>query len=135
MSFAAIATAIRERFHDEVADPNGLVAHYDNSPPGDLSASWYRLSIDQMTADVAEVGTTAPRYRIEGVASVEMHVPSKGGDGALMTIADAITAAFRSVDLSDPDLHFQAPRVGEGTRIDAWFRRVVEIPFWSEVMG
>lgn len=136
MGFASFGNAIRERFEDQVGTPNSLVVHYDNGPPQPLEQSWYRLTIETMAPQLAETGGTARRYRTEGLIRVELHAPVGKGDGALLAIADAITTAFRNVSLASPDMHFRAPRlVGAPTRVDAWFRRVVEIPFWADEVG
>lgn len=136
MGFASVAAAIRERFEDQVGTPNSLVVHYDNGPPQDRQQTWYRLTIGQQAPELAETGGATRRYRTQGVARIELHAPATKGDGAMLTIADAITTAFRNVSLASPDLHFLAPRLtGLPTRVDAWFQRVIEIPFWADEVG
>lgn len=136
MGFAAVAEAIRDRFTDQVATPNSLTVHHDNAPPTGLKASWYRLRIEPQSTTLVGTGGSARRFRTEGVARVELFAPLTQGDGALLDVADDISAAFRGVQVASPDLHFRAPRlVGQATRTDAWFQRTMEIPFWFDEVG
>ena len=135
MSFAAIAAAVRVRFVEQVAAPASLGVRFDNGPPAKPDGNWYRLTVDQMSQQLAEAGGPARVYRFDGTARVELYVPAAKGDGTLLGIVDAINAAFRHVNLASPVLHFLVPQVREGQRQDGWFLRVVEIPFWAEELS
>lgn len=135
MSFAAIAAAVRVRFVEQVAAPASLEVRFDNGPPTKADGNWYRLTVDQMSQQLAEAGGPARVYRFDGTARVELYVPATKGDGTLLGIVDEINAAFRHVNLSSPVLHFLVPQVREGQQQDGWFLRVVEIPFWAEEIG
>ena len=132
MGLQDVAEAIRDRFTDQVATPNSLTVHHDNAPPTALKESWYRLRIELGTAAMVATGS-AKRWRVQGLARVDLYAPLTKGDGALLEVADDIVTAFRNVRLASPDLHFYAPRmVGNSGRSDAWFTRTMEIPFWYD---
>lgn len=136
MGFAEAAAAIRQRFDTLVGTPNDLVVHHDNGPTPGVRSSWYRMRFECRDTVQVSTGGASRRFRTEGVARVEMHVPAESGDGALLEIADAITTAFRRAAIADPDIQFRAPSlIGAATRVEAWFRREVEIPFRFDEVG
>lgn len=133
MSFADVAEALRDRFSTLVATPNSLVVVHDNAPPQALKESWYRFRVEFSGSVIAATGGPTRRFRTTGVARVELYAPLTKGDGSILGVADDIVTAFRHVVLASPDIHIQTPRlVGPAVRSDAWFQRVVEIPFWFD---
>jgi hypothetical protein len=137
MSYAEVFQAVRDRFVDEVATPNGMTVLHDNAPSQSISSPWYRLEVQTTgTEQIACGPATGRRYRITGQCIVTMAARVEQGDGALLAIGDLIVAAFRGVQLDSPIIYFGAPSiVGSAARDEAWFQRAMNIPFEADVFG
>lgn len=135
MTDSAILEAIRERFDVQVATPNSLRVIYDNAPePAAIVSSWCRFSVQVDSATQISMGQV--RYRLTGSATAILFCPIAKGDGAVLTLADAVIAAFRGVSIASPDITFApAPSViGTADRDEAWCKRTVRIPFRADTV-
>lgn len=137
MSYAEVFQAIRERFVAEVATPNTMTILHDNAPSIAVASPWYRLEVQTSGTEQVASGTIgARRFRISGQCIVTMAARVEQGDGALLAIGDLIVTAFRGVVLEDPIVYFDTPAfAGTAARDEAWFQRVMTIPFQADVFG
>lgn len=114
MTYAEIHNAVRSRFESQVSESQSLPTLYDNDgerPPEDNSP-WCRLMV--FDGDTTRVEVGAPTYRKYGVAIAELYGPVGEGDGGLLTLIDAIVAAFLGVTAGGVRYRtVHAERVGE----------------------
>ena len=132
MTQAEIHNAIRARFDTQVADVLDLTTIYDNDPtpaPTDNSM-WCRLTILGGQSRRVTLGTK--EYRTPGVVIVQLFGPLDRGDSELLTAADSIVTAFRSVQITGIRFEGEAGEVASPQRMgvnESQYQINVEIPF------
>jgi hypothetical protein len=131
VTLAAVVEAVRQRFIDRVADGLPLPIVHDNAPEPTTAARWCRLSVE--TDLPRQVSTVPARFRTTGRLVANLFCRLQSGDAPLVAVLDAMTAAFRGVVLTSPDVHFQPPGfVGVPARSDAWFQRTARVDFFAD---
>lgn len=132
---AAIFEAIRSRFQTQIGDAQNIDVVYDNGPePASITSSWCRFMVSIDNHEQATMGTV--RYRMTGLATARLFTPIAQGDGASITLADAVVSAFRLVTIASPQIRFTPPPgiIGTADQEDAWCIRSVQIPFVADVI-
>jgi hypothetical protein len=133
MSQAAAIQAVRQRFITQVATPNSLVVVYDNGP---VPATTTPRAVVTVSIDGEQQLTMggARKFRATGTLEVALYVPRERGDAALLTLAQAVIAAFQGVTITSPLVRFTPPPslVGAVDYDAAMARRTVRVPFLSD---
>ncbi len=139
MTFAALHSAIRERFNTLVATPNSMRAVWPNDPPTTITGRWCQAAIE--TSGMQQVSTGTPssrRFRITGRVALNIYAPVADGESFLLTVIDSISSAFRGIKLGSPDITFLPPSpLGQAVRDEAGahWRMPAQIPFRADVFG
>lgn len=139
MSFADIREAVAARFRTQVAVPQSLPVVQANQQPPAIAQRWCQMTVEfQNVQQVSTGGATQRRYRISGRIALNLFEKVGAGDGSMLTLMDAITAAFRGVALPSPMITFGAPTLlGVSVRDEAGahWRMPAQVPFRADVMG
>lgn len=128
MSFLAEQTTIEDYFTDNWSH---TVIAYDNVEfnPKDHD-EWVRFVIRPSTARQSAMGDV-PAHRYFGNIFVQIFTKSDIGVGRSLTLADYVTALFRSVNISG--IQFRTPNVTRiGNMEDGWFQVNVDCPYFRE---
>ena len=135
MTKTAIANAIRSRFKTQVADVLSLPTQYDNHKLDNPdNAKWCRLTVKFGETIQKSVGSpTGNRDRTPGVVIAQLFCPAGSGDGELLTVADAVIAAFKRV--TGTGVTFRTPSADVRGRNGAEWQINVNCPFYADDIG
>lgn len=130
-----MANAVRSRFDTQIGTGQSVKVLYDNEAEIDASlptaAQFVRLTLQPGIQDQLELGS--PRtFRTNGRAVASIHAPLAIGDGAAITLADAVADAFRAVEADG--VTYRTPSLTPVRRQGAWWVVSVEIPFYVEAI-
>ncbi len=139
MSFAAVSTAIRDRFRTLVSVPQSVPMIGPNDPATLTTARWCQFTVEMQGAQQVGTGTPASRrYRITGRVALNLFEQVGKGDSTLSALMDAISTAFRGISLASPQIAFGAPSpIGPSVKDEAGahWRMPAQIPFRADVFG
>lgn len=133
MSQSAAIAAIRQRFIDQVATPQGLVVVYDNAPAIAATIPTARVTVQVREERLLTLGRPR-RWRAVGEVEVRLSQPRERGDADILTKAEAVLDAFRGVTIAVPVVRFTPPPVVVGAMDteDALASRTVRMPFEAD---
>ena len=138
----AIVDAVRNRYFNQIGAGSGdpLPTQYDNAeftkpnPQDPTTPVWAAFSIRLGDAVRADIGSTASRrFRVVGVAYVQLFGPVDKGQENILTIADRVVAAFRDVVASS--ITYRTPSVSIPGRDGGWWQVTVACPFQADYLA
>ena len=128
-----IAIAIRKKFQTDVAGPQNLgeVLEDNEPPPDDPRSTWYALAISWDPKEQLASGKAGK----PGRATLELSMRQGTGDGAMLKLMDAVTAAFQNKPITTPIVCFEPPPHpdGEAVAFQAWYRQRMTIYFEATI--
>lgn len=129
--YELISSLVRARFKAQVATPLSLATAWDDVPftPA-VATSYARLKVRCDDAGQIAFGD-GNRYRKRGEATVELRLPTGRLDGAALSLAKSVVAAFR--EAVSEHLIFGTPQILPGFRDGAFWRVDVVCPFRGDV--
>lgn len=130
MTHEAIHNAIRGRFGTLIETAQSLVTVYDNQTDQSVPEAeiWCRFTVRPGTARQVTLGVK--RFRVPGIAIVQLFNLVGTGDGDLLAMADIIQASFRAVAVDG--IHYGTPYVTNAGRDDSYWQVNVTIPFFAD---
>lgn len=132
MTWTELHNLIRWRFQTQVATPQSLTTIYDNDPtPPTDGSTWCRFTI--LRGESRRITCGVLSYRESGRAVASLFCPVGGGDGALLTLADAIATAFRSQSVSG--IRYLTPTVVPVGESLGEYQINVSCPFEADTQG
>lgn len=132
-SWLDMANAVRDRFNTHITVALSLPTQFDNEnfepPDNDV---WCRFTLLPAATDQLELGQPAT-FRTLGRAMALIFLPLATGDVVALSLADSISAAFRS--LTAAGVTYFSPSVTQVGRSGSWWQLNVDIPFYVEDLG
>lgn len=133
MNVTDAMNAIRGYYHDNVATPYSLETIHDNEEhetPDNSVATWARFTVQTGTSFKVSTGKNA-RYRMPGIATIQIYGEIGKGTATIDTLVDAIVTLFRSVTVAT-HISFRTPERRQiGSSGDRWQINVI-CPFYVD---
>lgn len=98
-------------------------------------APWVRFTVVDVKGQQIEMGSANNTHRVYGSLILQVFVPANTGDGAALTLGDALGELYRQKIFNFPDTPFSGhvrmrdPNVREIGRDDAYWQVNVTVPF------
>lgn len=134
---AAISQTIREQFAAQWATLQPTVPYYFAGVPIDRQTiegrAWVRLTIlPGQTQQVGFNGSGGRRKRTQGVANVQIFVPSGAGDGLAQELADSVAEVWEMRTIEG--VIFRATSVQRAGEDGAWLLYSATTPYQGDTL-
>lgn len=141
MTFSDVETAVNARFETACASQGAKLLRDNDPEPRTALAPWVRVRISSTSQELLAMGgANARKWRTQGQAIAEVHVPAKKGTAGepapMRELFAAIQTQFRGVSTASPDVRYMPPSQSELVTVgDSWVRRTVTVRFTFDEVG
>lgn len=129
MNWGTAWTAITSYYSTNVEVGLSLPTQYDNGSMPVTTGAWARMTILSGTSAMAAFGSGG-LHRNPGIVVIQIFDQLFKGDGAILTLADAIANLFRTKSV--PPVQFRTPSIRNIGRSENLWQVNVELPFYHD---